>query len=134
MTGEMCPVDSEQAVIFSALAKDFAQDHYKEWPLISDHAGIASQILYGLMTGYPVVLPEEKPAYDDQHWLQLYQAITQKTVPRLRPLAWRWPTIGSMTMRLMKYPYMIRSGFHALTGLQRHFGYCAVSGTNPYRI
>ena len=78
MTGELYPIDSEQAVTFSALARDFALDRYKEWPLKSDHAGISSRILYGLMTGYPVVLPEEKPAYDDRHWLQLYQAITQK--------------------------------------------------------
>lgn len=78
MTGELYPIDSEQAVTFSALAKDFDQDRYKEWPAKSDHAGISSRILYGLMTGYPVVLPEEKPAYDDRHWLQLYQAITQK--------------------------------------------------------
>lgn len=78
MKGEMYPIDTEEAVTFSALARDFTKDRYKDWPAVSDHGGISSQILYGLMTGYLVVLPEEKPTYDDQHWIKLYQAIIQK--------------------------------------------------------
>jgi len=84
LIGENYPIDSEEAVTFFALARDFSLERYQDWPEKSDFEGVSSRILYGLMTGYPVVLPEENPAYDDEYWLQLYQAITQKNGTKVK--------------------------------------------------
>ncbi|MDU2065339.1 MAG: hypothetical protein E6713_10920 [Sporomusaceae bacterium] len=84
LVGENYPIDSEETVTFFALTRDFSLEHYRDWPEKSDYEGVASRILYGLMTGYPVVLPTENPAYDDRHWLQLYRAIMQKNATDLK--------------------------------------------------
>lgn len=81
---EMYPVNSEEAVSFFALARDFSLERYQGWPEKADYDGVSSSILYELMTGKIQDFHNVDAGFDDVHWLRLYEAIKARGVKNVQ--------------------------------------------------
>ncbi|WP_160689018.1 hypothetical protein [Clostridium sp. C2-6-12] len=73
--GEKERNNPQEAIINFALARDFNKDRYENWPKPYE-SNVPATILYKLMTGKEVSLPEKSILHDNAYWLNLYQAIT----------------------------------------------------------
>jgi len=74
------PIDPVEAVTYFALAANFATEIYTTWPEDLETQQTSERVLYHLMTGKPIPLPETDPFFDGPHWLRLYRAIMTHTL------------------------------------------------------
>lgn len=67
--------DYLDTVIYFALAGDFTIARYDGWPQDIDTEQTSARVLYRLMTGIPIALPEDDPFFDGTYWLHIFNTV-----------------------------------------------------------